>query len=67
MRFYMNKNEQKIGYNEIHHATCFFLPFEKNRIDLGEFTSINDAIQTAKLIHKKVVGCFFCTNQLDNE
>lgn len=67
MRYYVNKQDKPKEYNVVHHATCLFLPHENNRVDLGEFVSINDALPHAKLIHKKVIGCSFCANNFDNE
>ena len=67
MRYYINKRDKTEAYNVVHHATCLFLPHENDRVDLGEFVSINAAILNAKLIHKKVIGCSFCSNNFDNE
>lgn len=61
MRFYVNKVIQSNGEQEVHQATCLFLPKEADRIDLGEFNSYRKALEKAKLIYKKSNGCFFCT------
>lgn len=60
MRFYLNKEAQTNGDQEVHQATCLFLPGEENRIDLGEFYSCKDAIDKAKVIYVKSNGCYFC-------
>ena len=57
-----NKNLDDKGRHEIHEASCFRLPNEKNQLLIGRFTYCTQAILAAKAldITTKYTGCYFC-------
>ena len=56
-----NKNLDDKGYHEIHEASCFRLPDEKNQLSIGRFTDCPQAILAAKSSDPTVKydGCYF--------
>ena len=48
VKYYMNKNKDEKGYNEVHTMYCSYLPEEKNRIELGPFLDEIQAVNYAK-------------------
>ncbi len=63
-RYYLNKNAQSNGDNEVHKGTCSFLPKEENRVHLGLFNNANDAVKEAKSRgYSKANGCYYCSRE----
>ncbi|HYW08658.1 MAG TPA: hypothetical protein VE913_16980 [Longimicrobium sp.] len=60
-KYYVNNNVQANGDHEVHVAGCTFMPLEKNRTALGEFTNCADAVRAAKGYHTQVNGCKTCS------
>lgn len=61
-RYYVNKNAQSNGDHEVHKLECSWVPIEKNRIYLGEFSNCKEAVKEAKKHYSKVNGCYYCSN-----
>lgn len=61
--YYVNKNKQTNGDNEVHTTGCSYLPKPENRVYLGEFSNCRDAVLKAKNFYTKVNGCFYCSRE----
>jgi len=59
--YYMNKNSQSNGDNEVHKSTCAWLPHETNRLYLGLFSDCKQAIKKALAYDKDADGCKHCS------
>lgn len=59
-RYYVNKNAQANGDHEVHTTGCPYMPFEANRIYLGEFLTCQPAVIAAREHYNQVDGCFTC-------
>ena len=61
-RYYINRNGQSNGYHEIHVIGCSFFPTLANAVQLGEFSSCEEAKKEAKRRFPtiKVDGCAIC-------
>jgi len=59
-RYYVNRRRQKTGEHEVHVDGCPWLPVRKNRIELGEFGTCQQAIEAASAKFAKVDGCWHC-------
>lgn len=57
-----NDNTDSRGNHEVHKYSCDWLPSDRNRTYLGEFTYDFQAMihARAKYPSKKFDGCFFC-------
>lgn len=66
-RFYVNKYSQSQHSHEIHTTGCSFLPFEKNRIFLGNLEDCKAAIIEAQKYFKQVNGCYYCSKACHTE
>jgi hypothetical protein len=63
-RYYVHTELDENGDNEVHKASCFKLPSEKNRTDLGEFDSCVDAVKEAKKTYPTTAnGCVHCSKE----
>jgi hypothetical protein len=62
-KYYVNKNAQANGDHEVHTTGCSFLPLERNRIYLGEFSNCHLAVQDARKRYSQVNGCYYCCNE----
>jgi hypothetical protein len=65
-KYIVNKNAQPTGEHEVHaEQYCSYLPYQQDRILLGEFTSCTAAINAAhsKLPGYKIDGCYHCIPQ----
>ncbi len=60
-RYYVNKNPQSNGDHEVHVFGCKWLPEEKNRFYLGDFTSCVPAVKAAKEHFTQSDGCKHCS------
>ncbi len=60
-RYYVNRNAQSTGEHEVHKATCGRLPEPVNRIDLGNHSTCQQAIEAAKKHFTNVDGCAYCS------
>jgi hypothetical protein len=60
--YYVNKMAQSNGDHEVHILGCTFMPEEKNRVYLGNFTTCSQAVIEAKKTHEKSNGCYYCAN-----
>lgn len=61
MRYYVNKNTQANGDNEVHVRTCSYFP--TNYIDLGEHANCQSAVREARKHYRQVNGCFYCCRE----
>lgn len=52
-RYYVNKNGQVNGDQEVHTSDCIYLPKIENRIYLGCFSNCRDALTEAKKYYKQ--------------
>jgi hypothetical protein len=59
--YYMNKNSQSNGDNEVHKQGCSWMPKPENRLYLGDFTSCHGAVAKAKTIDSDADGCKHCS------
>lgn len=61
-KYYVNTVAQEgSGDNEVHKDGCAWMPDPKNRKDLGEFDSCEDAVTEAKKTYPKTAnGCIHC-------
>ena len=62
-KYYVNKKKDSKGDHEVHKQGCRWMPKEENRIYLGDFTSCEQAVSTAKAYYDHVNGCYFCSNE----
>lgn len=60
-RYYVNKNAQSEGDHEVHKESCSFLPLEKNRIFLGQFSNCREAVKKARTHFRQCNGCYYCS------
>ena len=60
--YYVNKNTQVNGDNEVHTSTCAWLPNIENRTYLGNFTNCSQAVIEAKKYYLYANGCYYCSN-----
>lgn len=63
MRYYVNLNKQSNGDNEVHTATCNWLPEQHNREYLGDYSSCAPAVTEAKRRGYNANGCYYCCNK----
>lgn len=60
--YYVNKNAQDNGDNEVHKNPCGWMPQAANRIYLGAFDKCEDAVAAAKRLYPKTAnGCIHCS------
>lgn len=62
MLYYVNKNKQANGDNEVHTDACKWLPDQDNRYYLGNYSSCQPAVAEAKRLGYKANGCYYCCN-----
>lgn len=60
--YYVNKNKQPNGDQEVHRDNCSFMPDPINRIYLGVFDSCHEAVRAARKHYRQVNGCYYCSN-----
>ena len=60
--YYVNDVAQSNGDHEVHKDGCSYMPSVANRSYLGEFSNCQDAVSAAKLVHRQVNGCYYCSN-----
>lgn len=61
-RYYVNKNKQSNGDNEVHIPGCSYFPHTDNAIYLGFFRTCGPAVAEAKSRGYQANGCFYCSN-----
>lgn len=59
--YYVNKNAQANGEHKVHRSDCDYLPNQKNRRYLGEFSNCAGAVQEAKKTYPTTDGCAYCS------
>ena len=61
-QYYLNRNSQETGENEVHRLGCSFMPRLENRISLGEHFHCQSAVDEA--VRQKpfwtIDGCAYC-------
>ena len=60
-RYYVNKNAQSNGDHEVHKSGCSYMPYEENRVSLGEFSGCRGAVREAKKYYSQSNGCYYCS------
>lgn len=61
MTYIINKNSDSKGYNEVHKATCSYLPSASNRVLLGTHATDYAAVRYAKQLGwTNADGCAHC-------
>jgi len=58
--YYISINEHINGYNEVHELTCNHIPSISERLYLGFFSTIDEAIFEAEKKQLKCGGCMAC-------
>ncbi len=59
--YYVNKNKQSNGDNEVHVSGCSYMPLEQNRKYLGTYDSCSPAVSEAKRLGYNANGCYHCS------
>ena len=59
--YYVNKNKQANGDNEVHVHGCSFLPSVQNREYLGNYDNCRPAVAKANRLGYNANGCYFCS------
>lgn len=62
-KYYVNKNAQSNGDNEVHKKGCSYLPKVENRIYLGQFSNCSAAVSAARSHYSQANGCYYCSNE----
>ena len=60
-KYYVNKNPDKDGNNEVHSEDCWLCPSSENREFLGGFSHCFRAVVVAKLDYPNADGCAHCS------
>jgi len=60
-KYYVNRQAQPNGDNEVHKESCSYLPRPENREYLGEFASCHGAVAEAKSRNYNANGCKHCS------
>jgi len=61
--YYVNKNQQSNGDNEVHKQDCSYLPNAINREYLGYYSNCKEAVLEAKKKYARSNGCYYCSNE----
>ena len=61
-RYYVNKNKQSNGDNEVHKLGCSFFP-KTNYEYLGDYNYCSAAVVMAISKGYKANGCFYCSKE----
>lgn len=65
--YYINKNKDANGLNEVHTSTCYWLTLANNREYLGMFANGIDAVAAAKRQgYSCADGCKHCCPEAHN-
>lgn len=62
--YYVNRNSND-GDHEVHRETCRYLPAERNRIYLGDFSDCHGALEAAHRHYRTADGCYHCARACD--
>jgi len=60
MKFFLSTTTTNKGQYIVHKAVCDFLPNDSLRVDLGEYYSCEEALDSAKEKYDNINGCFHC-------
>ncbi len=60
--YFVNKNEQSTGENEVHREGCEWLKKAKDVEYLGDYPSCHSAVAEAKRRGYNADGCYYCCN-----
>lgn len=60
-RYFVNKDLQSSGYNEVHTYSCPEITLIANRYFLGEFASPVEALKKAEQSLQKYRLCLYCS------
>ena len=60
-RYYVNRNKQANGDNEVHKVGCSWFPSNTNAVYLGDFVSCHKAVLTARMKGYQANGCAHCS------
>ncbi len=68
-QYYINKNKQENGDNEIHASWCVWMPNPDNRIYLGIFNNGIEAVIEARKRWPKaqINGCIHCSPESNTD
>lgn len=58
--YYVSFNAHINGHHEIHELSCLYIPSTLERMYLGFFSSLDEAILEAKKKYTKSGGCAVC-------
>jgi hypothetical protein len=61
-QYYVNTQAQATGEHEVHKDGCPHPPDVKNRLNLGDFSSCEQAVRAARTHYSNVDGCYHCSN-----
>ena len=59
--YYVNKNKQSNGDNEVHVPSCTFFSYILNKEYLGNHRTCHTAVTEAKRRGYSANGCYFCS------
>lgn len=62
--YYINKNAQTTGENEVHTTGCPKPPDLVNQVEIGHFDNCHQAVAAAKRKwpNHEIDGCYYCCN-----
>ena len=66
-RYFVNKEKQSNGDNEVHKEGCSKMPRDEHRKFLGVFNRCSDAVREAKKEFSSANGCKVCIPDCHNE
>lgn len=68
MDYYINKNADSKGNNEVHTSSCSWLRLVNDRGYVGAFSNCRDAIAAAKKAYPYLTpdGCYYCCTECHN-
>ena len=68
-QYYINKNQQENGDNEVHANGCYWMPRPENKIYLGIFNDGIAAVAEAKKLWPKaqINGCIHCSPESNTD
>lgn len=65
--YYVNRNKDNQGNNEVHRDSCGFLPHYENREYIGWCQNSYEAVLIAKQKYPKADGCWHCCPESHNQ
>jgi hypothetical protein len=62
-QYYVNRNKDVQGDNEVHKEGCRWLPNVENRVSLGNCSNCQEAVRKAKAMgYHNANGCVHCSS-----